>query len=100
MLTFQARGHQNALFWMQIFKKNAKGRARGRFAPPAPPSQTKKLEPPPNFFLATPLSMYNISFLLPLDEAVASRAVTAILSGSNGRAETLLEPARLNNPER
>ena len=62
MLTFQARGHQNALFWMQIFKKNPgvratppctfpqHGRARGRFAPPAPPSQTNKLEPPPKFF--------------------------------------------------
>ena len=73
MLTFQARGQQNALFRMQIFKKIpgviprdphcgrgrppscTLGRARGRFAPPAPPSRTKKLEPPPKFFLATPL---------------------------------------------
>ena len=37
-------------------------------------------------------------FILPLDEAVASRAVFVIVSGSDGRtdgrAETLLEPAK------
>ena len=31
---------------------------------------------------------------LPLDEAIASRAVFVIVSGSDGRAETLLEPAK------
>ena len=32
--------------------------------------------------------------VLPLDEAVASRAVFVIVSGSDGRAETLLDPAK------
>ena len=31
---------------------------------------------------------------LPLDEAIASRAVFVIVSGSDGRVETLLEPAK------
>ena len=31
---------------------------------------------------------------LPLDEAVASRAVYVIVSQSDGRADTLLEPAK------
>ena len=30
---------------------------------------------------------------LPLDEAIASRAVIVIVSGSDGRTESLLEPA-------
>ena len=31
---------------------------------------------------------------LPLDEVVASIAVLVVVSGSDGRAETLLEPAK------
>ena len=34
---------------------------------------------------------------LPLDEAIASRAVFVIMSGSDVRAETLFEPAMLGN---
>ena len=38
---------------------------------------------------------------LPLDEAIASRAVFIIMSGSDGRAQTLLEPAKyLKNGKR
>ena len=33
------------------------------------------------------------AMLLPFDEAVAYRAIFCIVSGSVGRAETLLEPA-------
>ena len=32
--------------------------------------------------------------VLTLDEAIASRAVSVVVSGSDGRAETLLEPAK------
>jgi hypothetical protein len=79
MLTFQARGHQNALFCMQIFKKISGGYTPG---PPLREGATPSLHPPParpsavrvgasrprlrgpkrrnlnplrNFFLATPL---------------------------------------------
>ena len=38
-----------------------------------------------------------VMMLLPLDEAIASRAVFVIVSGSDGRTETLLEPAKLLN---
>ena len=33
-------------------------------------------------------------FLLPLDEAIPSRAVFVIVPGSGGRTETLLQPAK------
>ena len=35
-----------------------------------------------------------ITVLLPLDDAIASRAAFVIVSGADGRAETLLEPAK------
>ena len=38
-------------------------------------------------------SRQSIAFL-PLDEPVTSRAVFVIVSGSDGRTETLLEPAK------
>ena len=36
----------------------------------------------------------NANAFLPLDEATASRAVFVIVFGSDGRTETLLEPAK------
>ena len=41
----------------------------------------------------TPLSL-PVKKYLPLDEAIASRVVFVIISGSDGREETLLEPAK------
>ena len=38
--------------------------------------------------------------VLALDKAVASKAVFAIVSGSDGRTETLLGPAKLKNGKR
>ena len=49
-----------------------------------------------NFFtryVANP-SLVLLLLSLPLDEAIASRAVFVIVSGSDGRTETLLEPAK------
>ena len=46
--------------------------------------------------IGSPLThmVYLLEILLPLDEAVASGAVFVIVAGSDGRAETLLEPAK------